>query len=130
MPIEDALRARLRVAMRERDAVATSAVRSALAAIADAEAVAPGELAPGALPPAQGSSHVAGAHVGLGAAEVPRRERSEAQRRGVVVAEVAEREDVALEYDALGRGDAATRLRAEADVLRAVLDSVLDAPGA
>lgn len=119
MPIREELRTRLRRAMRERDAVATGALRSALAAIADAEAV-PADERPAA-GTADGSVHVAGAHAGLGAAEVPRRDLGEPELAAVVEREVAEREEVAREYDGLGRGEAADRLRAEAAVLRDVV---------
>jgi hypothetical protein len=58
--------------MRERDDTATSALRSALSAIDNAEAVdAPPQ-------PTLASGPIAGAVVGVGAAEVPRRVVSEA----------------------------------------------------
>jgi len=93
------LRRALTAALKSRDAVAVSALRSALAAIENAGAVEPGHA------PAPGSGPIAGAVDGLGAAEVE-------QRR-----------EAAREYAALGRTDRADRLHAEADVLAAHLRS-------
>ncbi|WP_278255357.1 GatB/YqeY domain-containing protein [Nocardioides convexus] len=62
------LRADLTAAMRRRDRAAVSTLRSVLATIANAEAV------PVADTPAATEGPVAGAVVGLGAAEAPRRE--------------------------------------------------------
>lgn len=110
--IEARLRTALRAAMRARDAVAVSALRSTLAALDNATAVpASGFLGPG-------SEHVAGAAVGVGAAEAPRRELTEAEALAVVRAEIAERLAAA---DTYGPGPAADRLRAGADKLTALL---------
>ena len=107
----------LREALRARDTVTVSAVRSALAALDNAQAV---SAAPA--PGASDSPHVAGAAAGLGAGEAERRRLSEAEARGIVRAEVAERQAAALEYENSGHPDQAARLRREVAVLGAVLD--------
>jgi len=110
------VRARLRLALtgalRARDVIAVSALRSALGAIANAEAVDPGPVATG-----PGSAYVAGAAVGLGATEARRRGLSTAEAEQIVRAEAGEREDVAREYERAGHTDQADRLRREARVL-------------
>ena len=107
----------LRKALKARDTIATSALRSALAAIDNAGAV-PQVPAPAA---GTGSPHVAGAVAGLGAGEAERRRFTEADVVAIVRAEVAEREAAARDYDRAGRADQAERLRREADVLTSVL---------
>jgi uncharacterized protein YqeY len=111
--LEDRLRSALRIALRERNAVAMGALRSALAALANATAVQSVPLAPGA------DVHVAGSVAGLGAAEVPRRELTEDEATAIVRAEIAERTAAAEQY---GRSPAADRLRAEAALLDRFLD--------
>jgi len=108
----------LREALRARDTGAVSALRSALAALDNAQAV------PAAPAPVAGASspHFAGAAAGLGAGEAERRRLSEAQARDIVRAEVAERQAAAREYERRGHADQAGRLRREAAVLRAALD--------
>jgi uncharacterized protein len=91
------LRDELTAAIKARDRVAVAALRSALAAIANAEAV-----------PVDG----------LGAVEVERRHLTEADLRSIVVAEVRDRLAAATGYEERGRADVAERLRAEAEVLR------------
>lgn len=108
------LRRDLTDAIRRRDAAAVSALRTTLAAIENAEAVRPGDDAPA---PNPGGSPVAGAVVGLGAAEVPRRHLSDADVERIIRAEVRERVAAAAEYERHGRHARAQRLRAEADVL-------------
>jgi hypothetical protein len=110
------LEAALRAALRARDQVARSALRSALAAIDNATAVPRDQAAA----PAD-SPHVAGAVAGLGAAEAGRRRLAEADLEAIVRAEIAERLAAAAGYDQAGQPEAAGRLRAEADVLRRVL---------
>jgi uncharacterized protein YqeY len=106
--LEDRLRSALRIALRERNAVAMSALRPTLAALGNATAVRPVPLAPGA------DEHVAGSVAGLGAAEVPRRELTEDEAAAIVRAEIADRTAAAEHY---GRSPAAERLRAEAALL-------------
>ena len=99
--LPDRLRGALRAALKDRDAAATAALRSALSAIANAEAVDP---VPVDLVPA----------VGVGAREAPRRELTDDQVVAIVRAEVTDREAAAREYDGLGRPERAERLRAGA----------------
>jgi len=119
--LEGGIRARLNAALREatraRDAIAVSALRSALAAISNAEAVPASDR----VGPRTSSPHVAGAVAGLGAAEVPRVGLSEAEISGIVRAEAAERLDAAAGYERSGRGARAARLRCEAAVLAAII---------
>jgi uncharacterized protein YqeY len=115
------VQARLRLALAEslraRDTIAVSALRSALGAIGNAEAVEPGA----APPTGSGSPHVAGTVAGLGAAEAPRRSLSAAEIEQIVRAEAAERERAARDYERAGHADRAGRLRREARLLLAVL---------
>jgi uncharacterized protein len=111
--VEDRLRAALRAAMRDRDAVATAALRSALAALGNATAV------PAPASTSAGDEHFAGSAVGVAAAEAPRHELTPAEAVAVVRTEIAERLTAAAQY---GPGPAADRLRAEAGVLTTYLD--------
>jgi uncharacterized protein YqeY len=119
-PGTDAL-ARLRLALAEalraRDMNTVRPLRSALAAIGNAEAVEPDAAAP----TGTGSPHVAGAVAGLGAAEAPRRRLGAAQIEQIVRAEADERERAARDYERAGHTDRADRLRREARVLLATL---------
>ena len=107
----------LRQALKARDTIATSALRSALAAIDNAGAVPP------VPPPAAGTSgpYVAGAVAGLGAGEAERRSLTEADVVQIVRAEVAERQAAARAYERAGHAEQASRLRREADVLTSAL---------
>jgi hypothetical protein len=111
-----ALRRGLISAMKAPEADADAALRTALAAIDNAEAVpAPDTSAP------TSSAHVAGARPGLGAAEAARRPLSDDEARAVVREPIAEQTREAGGYDAHGHGDAARRLRDQARVLAAYL---------
>jgi uncharacterized protein YqeY len=112
--LRERLRAALVPAMKAKDRAAVSALRSALAAIENAAAVAPQDAVFG-LPA-----------VGLGVTEVPRREQDDAEIERIVRAEIDERLAAAADYDRLGREIEATRLRAEA----AALDTQLTPPNA
>ena len=122
------VQARLRLALAEslrtRDTIAVSALRSALGAIGNAEAVEPGAAAP----TGSGSPHVAGAVAGLGAAEAPRRRLSAAEVEQIVRVEAGERERAVHDYERAGHADRAGRLRREARLLLAVLTDD-DRPG-
>lgn len=108
------LRRDLTAAVKARDAVAVAALRSALAAIANAEA----QPATDQVPPGSGtSSHIAGATDGVGATDVQRRNLTDAEVRAIIEAEVRDRALAAEDYERLGRQDRAARLRAEADHL-------------
>ena len=115
--LRDRLRHALAAAMRERDTVAVAALRSALGAIDNAEAVDPGQR----VAPAASHPRLAGTLAGLGAGEVPRRELTEPELEAVVRAEVAERAAAAAEFERAGRTDRGSQLRAEAAVLAAAL---------
>ena len=106
------LREGLRSAIRSRDASAAAALRSALAAIENAEAV---DAA--AAPPSE-PGVIAGGVRGLGRGEVQRRPLDAAEALGILEAEVAEREAAAGDYERAGREAEAGRLRAEAALLR------------
>jgi uncharacterized protein len=115
------LRASLRDALETRDMIAASALRSALAAIASAEAApeVPGVRSPG------DSSHVAGATAGLRSAEADRRALSEAEIARIVRREAEERQIAAAECERFGYIDRARRLRREAKVLAAATDGAI-----
>jgi uncharacterized protein YqeY len=129
--VDEDVEARLRVALRDalktRDVVAAFAVRSALGAIGNAEAVREGADVPEgadvrATPIRTGSAYVAKAASGAGATEARRRRLSPADVRGIVEAEISERETTAGLYEAASHADRAERLRREAQILRAVLE--------
>lgn len=103
--------------MKARDTPARNAIRSALAAIENAEAVA---VEPDAGPAAT-SEHVAGTAVGLGAAEAERRELDEDHSLEIVSAERDERLAAAADYRAQGEQQRAAELEAEAAALDAFL---------
>ena len=107
------LRRDLARALAARDAVATSALRTALAAVENAAAADPA-LAPR---PATGGAPFAASVRGLGAAEVPRRDLTDAEVAEILRAEVAERLAAAADYDRIGHPERAGRLRDEAAVL-------------
>lgn len=116
-----ALRARMRTdltaAMKARDKNAVAALRTGLAAIDNAEAVA----APEPSGPPATSEHVAGTVVGLGAAEVARRALTLDDVHAILAGQVTEWTAEADRYESLGRPDEAARLRRESDLLRAYL---------
>jgi hypothetical protein len=141
------LRRALTAALRARDMTAAAALRSALGAIGNAEAVPVPPARPGpsgaaqsgtaqsgtaqsgadpsaasaarARPAGRGSPQVAGAVAGLGAAEAERRRLSPPQVAAIVQAEIDERLAAAAEYERAGRADRAARLAAEARALAA-----------
>jgi hypothetical protein len=117
MADEAALRARLRRAltnaMKQRDPTAVTALRTALSAIDNAEAVARPE------PPSEdGSGAIAGPAHGVGRSEALRRNLTEGEILDVVVDQIDERDHAADEYERLGQFDRANLLRDEAAVLR------------
>lgn len=110
-----ALSAALTAAMKRRDTGAVAALRSALGAIANAEAVDPtatGIASAGA---------VEASAVGVGAAEADRRELTEDEVRALVQGEIAALDSAASEYHCFGSHDQGERLLAQAAVLRGVL---------
>jgi uncharacterized protein YqeY len=114
--LRDRLRAALPAAMKARDKTAVAALRSALAALDNAEAVQTDDRTV----KGQAIEQVA---IGAGATEVERRVLTEPEMTALIRHEVTERENAAADYQKAGHGDRATRLRAEAEVLAAHLAS-------
>lgn len=106
------MRRDLKTAMKARDQIAVASIRSALAAIDNAEAV---QVEHGVTE--NGGANVAGSVVGLGAAEAERRDLAADDIHAIIEAEVHDRAVAAGRYEQVGRNDAAERLRAETDVL-------------
>lgn len=103
--------------MKARDTPSKNAIRSALAAIENAEAV----VVDGSDGIVATSEHVAGAAIGVGAAEAQRQELDEEQILEIVSAERDERLTAAAELRAAGREERAADLEAEAAALDAFL---------
>ncbi|WP_196780836.1 GatB/YqeY domain-containing protein [Nocardioides sambongensis] len=120
------LQARLRedlgTALRARDRATAGVLRTALAAIANAEAQ---PVPVGTSPMSTSEGPIAGAALGVGAAEVARRELSEADVQAVVARERDERLATAVELAAHGREAAAEQLRHEAALLGHYLDDAV-----
>lgn len=110
------MRRDLTAAMKARQPDAVAALRTALAALDNAEAV-PVEH----LPEIDGDGPVAGARTGVGSTEMPRRELSLADVRAILRAQIAERMTAVAEYRGLGRVDEAGKLQREAAVLERYL---------
>jgi len=109
----------LRDAMKNRDKLAVTVLRSVLGDIGNAEAV----PVAGARSPGEGDeAPFAGSVEGIGAAESARRELSDTDVEAIVQTAIAERHDASVEYRALGRDEEAAVLDAEASVLRSLLD--------
>ncbi|QIS05207.1 hypothetical protein F5X71_25410 [Nocardia brasiliensis] len=111
-PLRARLRDALSVAMKARDRQAISALRATLAAIDNAEAVDIG---------ARRAGSVENSPVGLGVAEVARRDLTESDIEQIVRAEITERHTVATQYEGHGRPEQAADLRAQAEALEAHL---------
>jgi uncharacterized protein len=114
--LPDRLQAALRVALKQRDTPAISALRSALAAIGNAEA-----LPIAATQSGGGDQYLAGSVAGLGAAEAARRVLTDVEIADIVSTEISERRAAAARYEQAGHADRADRLRREADALAAVV---------
>lgn len=108
------LRSALRIALKGHEDAAVAALRSALGAIDNAEAV------------EQRTSPRAA--LGAGAADVERRELSEEDLLRVLAGEITDRLDAAADYQHLGRLEEAARLRAEAAALVAAAGMESGAP--
>jgi uncharacterized protein YqeY len=132
--LRDRLRRALPAAMKARDRPAVAALRSALAAIDNAEAYDPDEalaeglndvLEPAGWEPADpdaddvDAAHpgFAGTVAGVGATEVDRRSLTPKQMEGIVRAEIETREVAATVLEGVGKHEHAERLRAEMKVL-------------
>ncbi|MFB9835812.1 hypothetical protein [Actinoallomurus acaciae] len=109
------MRQALPEAMRARDKAAVSALRSALAALDNAEAVPVDVSGPRGLA-------IEESPVGVGATEAPRRALSERGAADIVRAEADERLAVASRLTAPAQADRAARLREEAAVLLRFLE--------
>ncbi|MGJ6980882.1 hypothetical protein ACSDQ9_10205 [Aestuariimicrobium soli] len=112
MTVRDDLQVALTEAMKAQDSTAVGALRSALAAIANAEAV------PITIVPAAGAIEAA---VGLGAAEAERLLLTDDEQREVVEFEINERLSAITDYETHGRSDASEKLKHEVATLQAVL---------
>jgi uncharacterized protein YqeY len=121
-PTEDAqvlrsmLRTDLVAAMKARQPEIVAALRTAIAAIDNAEAV--------EVPDRTGvvtSKHIAGAQAGVGSTEAKRRALTIDDVRALLQAEIADRTAEADRYDTHGHHEAASRLRHEAEALRKYL---------
>lgn len=119
MDIQERLRSALPSAIKSRDTVAVAALRSALAAIENAEAVDSSQT-----PPPVEHPDIAGGVSGLGAGEVSRRQLSAMQMEQIVRGEVAERQAAERDYRQAGHRQHAERLRGEAEVLLSYLGGV------
>lgn len=115
MTTESALRTRLRSALlearRARDPVATSTVRTVLAALENAEAV-PVESAPAA-------GAIEDSVRGVGGTDAPRRVLSDADELAILEAEIASLDEAVAAYDVVGP-DRAQTARAGIEVLTAL----------
>lgn len=113
-PLRDAVQLRqqlrdsLREALRARDAAAITALRSALSAIDNAEAVE--------------DNSPRTPRLGVGAGDVQRRVLSAPELLEIIRREIRERVQAADQYATLGQSAAAERLRAEVAVLKTQLD--------
>ena len=115
-PLRAAMRRDLVSAMKARQPDAVAALRAAIAAIDNAEAVPAPEARQAAT-----SSHIAGARAGLGAAEAARRDLSNSDQRAILRDKITGYTAEADRYEALGQSDAAARLRTQARLLSAYL---------
>lgn len=118
-PLRRALRERLTQAMRDRDRAAAGALRSALAALSNAEAV----PTDGGLGPTT-SAHVAGAAIGLGAGEADRLELGAAAELDLVRGEIRELRHSIEIYEAAGDPARAAVAERGAAVLESALAAV------
>jgi uncharacterized protein len=120
--LREGLRESLKVALRARDTIAVSAIRSAMGAVDNAEAVDRSH----ACPPAAGT--IAKAHLGVGTGEVVRRELSGQDVVEIIRAEISDRTAAAAQYESLGRAEQASMLKGEATVLKSFLETALREP--
>ncbi|HEY7260449.1 MAG TPA: hypothetical protein VH589_03070 [Trebonia sp.] len=123
--VRSRLQSALRAAMKERDAAAMSALRSALAAIDNAAAVPASGQRPAPAPSTAAPSEnvpIAGGVAGLGGAEVARRAVTEEEAAAIAATEAADRRAAARDYRAAGRADRADRLLSEARAIESALE--------
>jgi len=115
----DELRQRLLAARKDRDAIRVSTYRSALSSIDNAEVPDSPRVTDG-----EPSDVVVGAVTGLGSAEVPRKQLTDTEIRGLLRAEIDERLVAAEQLAAGGADERAEVVRAEAAILAEVLGDV------
>jgi len=115
MTVLPVLQRELLAARRDGDRAAAAALRTTLAALANAEAV-PADGVVGA----DDDAHVAGSRRGAGAAEAERRTVTEAEQQAIVRAELDDLRSAAAAYDSLDPQRAAVA-RSGADTLARVL---------
>ena len=111
-PLRAALRQGLTTALKARDTEALAALRTAIAAIDNAEAIATADTHRPVT-----SADIAGASSGVGSTEAVRQSLSSGQLRDIVREQITEYAREADRYDALGQPDAAHRLRHRARIL-------------
>jgi uncharacterized protein YqeY len=112
------LREQLSAAVRDRDSIAVAALRDAIAALDNAEA-----MEPGAELWAASTEYLAGGVVGLGAGEVERRVLDTEAQRAIVNSEIEGRLAAAAAYEQHGHSSRANDLRVSVEVLLAVLNA-------
>jgi uncharacterized protein YqeY len=106
--VRERLRAALSAALEQRDAARLAVLRTALAALDNAEAVPDQEHD-------RGSLALEAVPIGVGTREVARRELADEDVERLVRAEIGGRQDAARVYEQAGRHERARRLRQEAD---------------
>ena len=114
--LRTALRRDLTAALKAQESDAVAALRTTIAAIDNAEAVA----APDASAPVT-NARIAGARTGVGSTEAVRRQLGGSQLHAILRDQITDRTREADRYDALGQAEAAQRLRHQAAVLEAYL---------
>jgi membrane protein DedA with SNARE-associated domain/uncharacterized protein YqeY len=119
--LRERLRESLKAALSARDSIAVTALRSAMSAIDNAEAVDQSHA-----PAATGV--IGDVRLGVGAGEATRRDLSTQDVLEIVRAEVNERTAAAAEYERLGRAEQANRLNAEAAALQSFLETATEKP--
>ena len=114
--LRDRLRAAVPAAIKARDRHGLSALRCALSAIDNAEAV---DVAADVTADdrAARAGAIEASPVGLGVTEVARRQLTEAEVSAIVRAEIETRREAAAAFEASGHGDRAAELTAGADAL-------------
>jgi uncharacterized protein len=110
--VRERLRTALLGALKQRDRALVAVLRATLAALDNAEAVAPADDREGLA--------LQETPVGVGVREVVRRELSDEEMELLVRAEIEERQSAARVYEQAGEHEHARRLRLEADTLTAV----------
>jgi hypothetical protein len=107
--LEERLRADLSAAMRERDRARVTVLRTALAAIANAEAPAV-------------ETHSLPSVAAAGSTEVARLELTDDDRRRILRAQIADRHDTVDQYEHNGRDAEPAVLRSEIRILTSYLE--------